>query len=48
MLAATALNISFIKRRSRFLILKNEIIILNNKRKIIALMDINNEKIFIS
>ena len=42
------LNILFIKRRSRFLILKNEIIISNNKREIIILTNIDNEKIFIS
>ena len=42
------LNISFIKQRSRFLILKDEIIMLNDKREIIILMNINNEKIFIS
>ena len=42
------LNTLFIKRRSRFLILKNEIIILNNKREIIILINIDNEKIFIS
>ena len=42
------LNTLFIKQRSRFLILKNEIITLNNKRKMIVLMNIDNEKIFIS
>ena len=42
------LNTSFIKRRPRFLILKNEIIISNNKRKIIVLINIDNKKIFIS
>ena len=42
------LNTLFIKRRSHFLILRDEIITLNNKRKIIILININNEKIFIS
>ena len=42
------LNTLFIKRRSRSLLLKNEIITLNNKREMIILMNINNEKIFIS
>ena len=42
------LNTLFIKQRPRFLILKNEIIILNNKREITALMNIDNKKIFIS
>ena len=42
------LNTSFIKRRFRFLILKDEIITLNNKREIIILINIDNEKIFIS
>ena len=42
------LNTSFIKRRSRFLLLKNEIIILNNKREMIVLINIDNKKIFIS
>ena len=41
------LNTLFIKRRSRSLILKNEIITLNNKREIIVLMNINNETFFI-
>ena len=39
---------SFIKRRSRSLLLKNEIITLNDKREMIVLMNIDNEKIFIS
>ena len=48
MFVIITLSILFIKRRSRFLILKNEIIILNNKREIIILINIDNEKIFIS
>ena len=42
------LNILFIKRRFHFLILKNKIITLNNKREIIILININNKKFFIS
>ena len=42
------LNTLFIKRRFRFLILKNEIIISNNNRKFITLINIDNENIFIS
>ena len=42
------LNILFIKRRSRFSILKNKTIILNNKREINVIINIDNEKIFIS
>ena len=42
------LNTLFIKRRSHFLILRDEIITLNSKREIIALINIDNEKIFIS
>ena len=37
------LNTLFIKRRFRFLILKNEIIILNNKREIIASINIDKK-----
>ena len=48
MLVIIILNTLFIKRQSRFLILKNEIIISNNKREMITLMNINNEKIFVS
>ena len=42
------LNMLFIKRRPRFLILKNEIITLNDKREMIVLINIDNEKIFMS
>ena len=42
------LNTLFIKRRFRFLILKNDIIISNNNRKFITLINIDNENIFIS
>ena len=38
----------FIKRRSHFLLLKNEIITSNDKREMIILINIDNEKIFIS
>ena len=48
MLIVITLNTLFIKRRSRFLILKDKIITLNDKRKIITLMNIDNEKNFIS
>ena len=48
MLIVITLNTLFIQQRSRFLLLKNEIIILNNNREIIALINIDNEKIFIS
>lgn len=48
MLVVIALNTLFIKLRFRFLLLKDEIITLNNKREIIALANIDNEKIFIS
>ena len=44
----TILNTIFIKRRFRFLLLKNEIIMLNNKREIIALINIDNKKKTIS
>ena len=43
-----ALNLTFIKRRVRFLMLKNEIFTQRNKHEMIALININNEKIFIS
>ena len=42
------LNTSFIKRRSRFLILRDEIITLNDKCEMIVLINIDNKKIFIS
>ena len=48
MFAVIILNTLFIKRRSRFLLLKNKIITLNNKREIITLININNEKNFVS
>ena len=48
MFIVITLNTLFIKRQFRFLILKNEIITLNNKREIIILINIDNEKIFIS
>ena len=48
MLIIITLNTSFIKRRSRFLLLKDEIIMLNNKREMIILMNIDNEEIFMS
>ena len=41
------LNLFFIKRRFRFLLLKNKIITLNNKREIIILINIDNKKKFI-
>ena len=48
MFIVITLNILFIKRWFHFLILKNKIITLNNKREIIILINIDNEKIFIS
>ena len=48
MLIVIALNTLFIKRRFRSLLLKNEIITLNDKCEIIVLINIDNEKIFIS
>ena len=48
MLVVDALNLTFIKRRIRSLMLKNEIFTQRNKHEMIALININNEKIFIS
>ena len=48
MFAIITLNTLFIKRRSRFLLLKNKIITLNNKREIIALINIDNKFFFVS
>ena len=48
MLVVDALNLTFIKRRVRSLMLKNEIFTQRNKYEIIILININNEKIFVS
>ena len=48
MFAAIVLNTLLIKRRSRSLLLRGEITTLNEKRKIIVLIDTGNEEIFIS
>ena len=42
------LNLTFIKRRVRFLMLKNEIFTQRDKYEMIILININNEKIFMS
>lgn len=47
MLVIIILSILFIKRRFRFLLLKNEIIISNNKREIITFIKINYTKSYI-
>ena len=48
MLVVDALNLISITRRIRFLILKNEIFTQRSKHEMIILININNEKIFIS
>ena len=48
MLIIDALNLTFIKRRVHSLMLKNEIFTQRNKYEIIILININNEKIFMS
>ena len=48
MLVVDALNLIFIKRRIRFLMLKNEIFTQRDKHEMIILININNEKIFVS
>ena len=48
MLVVNVLNLTFIKRRIRFLILKDEIFTQRDKHEIIILININNKKIFIS
>ena len=48
MLVVKVLNLLSIKRRSRSLILRDEIITLINKRNIIALINIDNKKVFVS
>ena len=48
MLIAKVLDLILIKRRSRSLVLRDKIIILSNKRDIIALMNIDDEEIFVS
>ena len=48
MFIVITLNTLFIKRRFRFLILKDEIITLSDKREIIILINIDNKKFFIS
>ena len=48
MFIVDALNLNFVTRRIRFLILKDEIFTQRDKHKIIILININNEKIFIS
>ena len=48
MFIVDALNLTFIKRRIRSLMLKNEIFTQRSKHEMIALININNEKIFMS
>ena len=48
MLVVNVLSLTFIKRRVRSLMLKNEIFTQRNKYEMIILININNEKIFIS
>ena len=48
MFVVDALSLTLIKRRIRFLMLKNEIFTQRSKYKIIILININNEKIFMS
>ena len=48
MLIAKVLDVLLIKRRSRSLILRGEIITSKDKREIIALVNIDDEEIFIS
>ena len=48
MLAAEALDVLSIKRRSRSLVLRGEIITPRDKREITALVNIDSEEIFIS
>ena len=48
MLVVDALSLTFIKRRIRFLMLKNEIFTQRSKHEIIILININNNKNFIS
>ena len=48
MLVVDALDLTSIKRRVRSLMLKDEIFTQQNKHEIIILININNEKIFIS
>ena len=48
MLIVDALNLIFITRQIRFLTFKNEIFTQRDKHEIIILININNEKIFIS
>ena len=48
MLVVDALNLIFIKRRIRFLMLKSEIFTQRSKHEIITLININNEKNFMS
>ena len=48
MLVVGVLSLIFIKRRIRSLILKNEIFTQRDKHEVITLININNEKIFIS
>ena len=48
MLIVDALNLIFIKRRIRFLMLKSEIFTQRNKHEMIILININNKKIFVS
>ena len=48
MLIVDALNLTFIKRRIRSLMLKSEIFTQRDKHEMIILININNEKIFMS
>ena len=48
MLVVDALNLISIKRRIRFLMLKNEIFTQRNKYEMIILININDKKIFMS
>ena len=48
MLVVDALNLIFIKRRIRFLMLKDEIFTQRSKHEMIILININDEKIFMS
>ena len=48
MFIVDALNLTSIKRRVRSLMLKNEIFTQRDKYEMITLININNEKIFIS
>ena len=48
MFIVDVLNLTFVTRRVRFLILKNEIFTQRDKHEMIILININNEKNFVS